>query len=97
MIIIKHNDVYLTHYAHCDTILVKEGQTVESGDTIATCGQTGAATGHLLHFEIRKNGKPVNPHQFLFPDKYIAPVKSTAPAESFEFELDGEKHKGYKS
>lgn len=60
LIIIKHNDQWLSAYAHNDTMLVKEGQTVKAGQKIATMGASGTYRTEL-HFEIRKDGKPVNP------------------------------------
>ncbi len=60
LIIIKHNDVYLSAYAHNDTIHVKEGDRVTVGQKIATMGQ-GNNGQPVLHFEIRKDGKPVPP------------------------------------
>ena len=64
LIIIKHNDTYLSAYAYNSKLLVKEGDIVKAGQAISEMGQdhTGST---LLHFEIRKNGKPVNPTQFL--------------------------------
>jgi lipoprotein NlpD len=59
LIIIKHNKVYLSAYAHNDQLLVKEGEEVGVGQEIARMGSTG--TTPLLHFEVRRNGKPVNP------------------------------------
>ena len=64
LIIIKHNDLYLSAYAHNRKLLVKEGQNVKVGQVIAELGQTGADNPRL-HFEIRKNGKPVNPVRYL--------------------------------
>ena len=64
LLIIKHNDVYLSAYAHNKTLLVKEGQYVEAGQNIATLGRSGAQR-EQLHFEIRRNGKPVDPLRFL--------------------------------
>jgi len=64
LIIIKHNDSYLSAYAHNRKLLVKEGQSVNAGQVIAELGQTGAENPRL-HFEIRKNGKPVNPIRYL--------------------------------
>lgn len=58
---INHNNGYVSYYAHCNSLNVKEGQTVKKGDIIATLGNTGRSTGPHLHFEIRKNGKPVDP------------------------------------
>ncbi|HEY8095979.1 MAG TPA: peptidoglycan DD-metalloendopeptidase family protein [Methylobacter sp.] len=67
LLIIKHNDLYLSAYANNSQLLVAEGDTVGKGDVIAKVGQAGASKTSL-HFEIRKNGKPVNPLNFL-PDK----------------------------
>lgn len=64
LLIIKHNDVYLSAYAHNQTLLVKEGQYVKAGQNIATLGRSGAQQ-EQLHFEIRRNGKPVDPLRFL--------------------------------
>jgi lipoprotein NlpD len=64
LIIIKHNDAYLSAYAHNKALLVKEGQSVEVGQKIATLGRTGTQRDQL-HFEIRRNGKPVDPMRFL--------------------------------
>lgn len=64
LIIIKHNDDYLSAYAHNDTMLVREQQEVKAGQKIATMGSTGASSVRL-HFEIRYKGKSVNPLQYL--------------------------------
>lgn len=64
LIIIKHNETYLSAYAHNNRILVKEGMKVSRGQKIATMG-IGNNGKPLLHFEIRMNGKPVNPIQHL--------------------------------
>lgn len=64
LLIIKHNDVYLSAYAHNKTLLVKDGQQVKSGQKIALLGRTGTQRNQL-HFEIRRNGKPVDPLRFL--------------------------------
>jgi lipoprotein NlpD len=64
LIIIKHNDVYLSAYAHNRRILVKEGQRVISGQRIAEMGKSGTDSVKL-HFEIRQNGRPVNPQVYL--------------------------------
>ncbi|WP_426447669.1 murein hydrolase activator NlpD [Siccibacter colletis] len=64
LIIIKHNDDYLSAYAHNDTMLVREQQEVKAGQKIATMGSTGTSSTRL-HFEIRYKGKSVNPLQFL--------------------------------
>ncbi len=64
LIIIKHNKTYLSAYAHNDKILVKEGQSVTRGQTIAAMGNTDADQVKL-HFEVRRFGKPVDPAKFL--------------------------------
>jgi len=64
LIIIKHNDDYLSAYAHNDTMLVREQQEVQAGQKIATMGSTGTSSVRL-HFEIRYKGKSVNPLRFL--------------------------------
>ncbi len=64
LLIIKHNDVYLSAYAHSDRLLVSEGEVVKSGQKIALMGRTGTQRDQL-HFEIRRNGKPVDPMRFL--------------------------------
>jgi lipoprotein NlpD len=64
LVIIKHNDKYLSAYAHNDRLLVKEGQNVKAGQKIATMGSSGTNKVRL-HFEIRYQGKPVNPKRYL--------------------------------
>lgn len=66
LIILKHNNTYLTAYAHNQTLLVKEDQTVRKGQKIAEMGATDA-DGVKLHFEIRKLGKPIDPARLLPP------------------------------
>jgi len=65
LIIIDHENGFVTYYAHCNSISVKKGQRVARGETIGTVGSTGNATGPHLHFEVRKNGVPVNPLNYL--------------------------------
>lgn len=64
LIILKHNNIFLTAYAHNQTLLVKEDQTVKRGQKIAEMGNTDADQVKL-HFEIRRQGKPVDPAKFL--------------------------------
>jgi lipoprotein NlpD len=63
-LIVKHDNTYLTAYAHNKTLLVKEGDTVKKGQKIAEMGNTDADQVKL-HFEVRKHGKPVDPMSFL--------------------------------
>ena len=64
LIILKHNDTYLSAYGHNASLLVKEGDTIKKGQRIATMGE-GPGQKPRLHFEIRRNGKPVNPRRYL--------------------------------
>lgn len=64
LVIIKHNDDYLSAYAHNNSILVKEQQVVKSGQVIAKMGDTDAERV-MLHFEVRFRGKSVNPMKYL--------------------------------
>ncbi|XAH25693.1 peptidoglycan DD-metalloendopeptidase family protein [Xylophilus sp. GW821-FHT01B05] len=66
LIILKHNNTYLTAYAHNQTLLVKEDQTVRRGQKIAEMGNSDSEGGRVkLHFEIRRQGKPVDPSRYL--------------------------------
>ena len=64
LIIVKHNNTYLTAYAHNQKLLVKEDQKVRRGDKIAEMGSSDADRVKL-HFEVRRQGKPVDPSKFL--------------------------------
>ena len=66
LIILKHNNTYLSAYAHNQTLLVKEDQTVRKGQKIAEMGSSDADRVKL-HFEIRRQGKPVDPARYLPP------------------------------
>jgi murein DD-endopeptidase MepM/ murein hydrolase activator NlpD len=64
-IIIQHKNDFQTLYGHLSHIGVHEGQKVNTGDVIGKVGSTGRSTGAHLHYEVRKNGKPINPVKFL--------------------------------
>ena len=64
LIILKHNNTYLTAYAHNQILLVKEDQTVKKGQKIAEMGNSDADRVKL-HFEVRRQGKPVDPAKYL--------------------------------
>jgi lipoprotein NlpD len=64
LVIVKHDNTYLTAYAHNSKLLVKEGDSVRKGQRIAEMGDTDT-NSPKLHFELRVNGKPVNPTPYL--------------------------------
>jgi len=66
VVIIKHDKTYDTLYAHNSKLFVHVGQKVKQGQIIAKTGRTGRVTGPHLHFEVHKNGKPVNPALYLW-------------------------------
>ena len=67
-VIIRHGYSYSTVYAHLSKKIVKSGQRVKRGQLIGYVGNTGLSMGTHLHYEVRKNGTPVNPVHFFFSD-----------------------------
>ena len=65
LIKIKHDFGYETRYAHLSKISVSVGQRISQGDRIGKMGNTGRSTGTHLHYEIRRNGKPINPMKYI--------------------------------
>lgn len=65
LLILKHNSTFLTAYAHNQALLVKEDQKVKKGQKIAEMGNSDSSGGVKLHFEIRRQGKPVDPAKLL--------------------------------
>lgn len=65
LIVVNHGNGLVTKYAHCNSIDVSAGQTVSKGQQIGTVGNTGNATGYILHFEVLVNGSNVNPLNYL--------------------------------
>ena len=67
-IIISHRGGYTTVYCHLNKFLVKPGQRVKRGDVIGEVGKTGKALGPHVHYEVRVNGKPVNPYYYILEE-----------------------------
>ena len=65
MVIIDHGHGMVTRFGHCHKILVKRGDAVKRGDTIALMGNTGRSTGPHVHYEVHLNGLPVNPEKYI--------------------------------
>jgi murein DD-endopeptidase MepM/ murein hydrolase activator NlpD len=64
-VVVQHANGYSTLYAHLSGFEVKPGQYVPAGQVLGTIGKTGRATGYHLHYEVRRNGTPINPRPFL--------------------------------
>jgi len=69
LIRIDHGNGMETYYAHCSRLIATEGHKVEEGEVIAEVGSTGNSTGPHLHFEVRINGEPKDPAEWLYPEK----------------------------
>jgi murein DD-endopeptidase MepM/ murein hydrolase activator NlpD len=69
---IDHGFGIVTRFAHASRILVHQGQRVQRGDRIALVGNSGLATGPHLHYEVRVNGKPVDPLRYVMPESVVA-------------------------
>jgi murein DD-endopeptidase MepM/ murein hydrolase activator NlpD len=82
MIDIDHDNGLVTRYAHLSRMQVKPGDVVLKGQRIGELGQTGRATGPHLHFEVRQNGVPINPHRFLAVDKAREPALAQKSAHA---------------
>lgn len=65
LMLVRHNNGWMTAYAHLDRALVSKGTVVKKGQTLATVGRTGSVSSPQLHFEIRKGSKPINPKTYL--------------------------------
>ncbi len=89
VIMINHGYGYETLYAHMSKRIAKPGQHVKRGEIIGYVGNTGRSTGPHVHYEVRKNGKPVNPIHFFYQDltpaQYEEMIENAArPGQSME-------------
>ncbi len=93
IVILGHKDGQETRYAHLSRIYVREGAEVAQGATLGAVGSTGMATGPHLHFEVRVDGEPINPTQFLAEHREAQPIAPqarkafTALAEGMKVQL----------
>ena len=86
---IDHGYNYLTLYGHMSKINCRVGQKVKRGDVIGYVGNTGKSFGPHCHYEVRKNGKPINPANFYFndltPEQYAKMIEiSSSPMQSLD-------------
>jgi len=79
-VIINHGYSYTTLYGHMSRFAVKQGQYVRRGDLIGYVGNTGTSSGPHLHYEVHKNGRPVNPVNFIYND--LTPTEYAAILEA---------------
>jgi murein DD-endopeptidase MepM/ murein hydrolase activator NlpD len=84
LVVVQHGEERATAYAHNQQLLVREGQAVSRGQTIALSGHTGRATGPHLHFEVRDRGRAVDPLPLLQP--LAPPIPPRVPPLSAERE-----------
>lgn len=88
-VIINHSYSFKTLYGHMNRYIVKKGQRIKRGDLIGYVGNTGASTGPHLHYEVWKNGEPVNPVNFFYndltPQEYVAVLEASSQVnQSFD-------------
>ena len=88
-VMINHGYGYQTLYGHMSRMAVRPGQKINRGDIIGYVGNTGSSTGPHLHYEVHRNGNPVNPINFYFndltPEAYERMVEiSSRPGQSFD-------------
>nr|WP_246270744.1 M23 family metallopeptidase [Hongsoonwoonella zoysiae] len=74
MVEIEHTNGIVSRYAHLRRIIVKNGEQLEVGEVIGLVGSTGRSTGPHLHYELRVNGKAINPRRFLNAGYQLADV-----------------------
>ena len=79
LILVKHPNGWISAYAHCDLILVKRGDKVTRGQTIARVGSTGSVAEPQLHFELRRGNHAVDPREFLAPLPTAGTERSSPP------------------
>ncbi|MBV8133632.1 MAG: M23 family metallopeptidase [Alphaproteobacteria bacterium] len=79
LILVKHPNGWISAYAHCDSILVKRGDKVVRGQTIARVGSTGSVAEPQLHFELRHGSRAVDPREFLAPLPTAGTERRTPP------------------
>jgi murein DD-endopeptidase MepM/ murein hydrolase activator NlpD len=79
LILVKHSNGWISAYAHCDLILVKRGEKVARGQTIARVGSTGSVAEPQLHFELRRGNHAVDPREFLAPLPTAGAERSSPP------------------
>ncbi len=88
-VLVDHGFGFTSRYAHLNDIFVKPGQEIKRGEVLGSMGSTGRSTGPHLHYEVRKNGRAVNPMYFFYenlsPDEYsLLASKAVQPLGSYQ-------------
>lgn len=89
-VILDHGNGIQSIYAHCSELYVTEGETVEAGAILSAVGSTGYSTGPHLHFEIRRDGTPIDPTPYLNGEAEIVPDLTALPDEQASATETGE-------
>ena len=88
VVYIDHGYGYKTIYAHMSRMVVRRGQQIRRGDLIGYVGSTGLSVAPHLHYEVHKNGRPLNPISFYYgdltPEEFLAMQKSSEEGQSFD-------------
>ncbi len=79
LVIVDHGNGYQTWYAHLSRYEVIPGQEVRRGQVVAYSGATGRVTSAHLHYEVRREGSPVDPHRYLVQSAFASQAKSSLP------------------
>jgi murein DD-endopeptidase MepM/ murein hydrolase activator NlpD len=87
-VLVDHGFGYISRYAHLQDISVKVGQKLKRGEVLGTLGSSGRSTGPHLHYEVRKEGRTVNPMYFFYenlsPTEYTQLATRANPAEAYQ-------------
>jgi len=78
-VVIDHGFGYQTAYGHLNDFAVRQGQYVTKGQAVGTVGSTGRSTGNHVHYEVRVNGRPVDPTDYFFEDVAVLPALAQKP------------------
>lgn len=90
LVVITHDNGFVTYYAHCSKILVEVGDEVTQGTPVAAVGSTGRSTGPHCHFEVRYENEPIDP-LFYLPGENNAPARTPVDEEEPEEETPAEE------
>ncbi|HOQ89324.1 MAG TPA: M23 family metallopeptidase, partial [Candidatus Hydrogenedentes bacterium] len=88
-VVLRHADGTETLYGHCEKINVSPGMVVARGSTLGVMGSTGRSTGEHLHFEVRRNGRPVDPLKVLIGEQQYGQYYASRARHTVTGDLSG--------